>query len=125
MPFFLKFDSVLSLFRGLLCLTWMSLRGAVVSRGGDEVKRDPPPLLSSFFPERRLPGCLKQTGVCCWESHELSIHSHPWLISLHTHSYFLSQFVPPVSSFSNLLTNFVITYGKNNINSIDVDVSEI
>lgn len=46
---FLKLDSVLSLLRGILCLTWMSLRGAVVSRGGDEVKGDPP-LVIEFFP---------------------------------------------------------------------------
>lgn len=55
------------LFGGEQCLTRMSLRGAVVSDGGGgselQTDRQTDPRYR-VFPERQLPGRLKQTGVC-------------------------------------------------------------
>lgn len=64
----------------------MSLRRAVVSDGGEELQTD------RVFPERRLPGPLKQTGVCEGLLGEVVSSTISSLPGRFFSSYFLSRF---------------------------------
>lgn len=88
----------------------MSLRRAVVSDGGEELQTD------RVFPERRLPGPLKQTGVCEGLLGEVVSSTISSLPGRFFSSYFLSRLFSPVSSVP-LFSHSFSRYLKDDIKS--------